>query len=171
MQSKRILVLGCCGSGKSSFARRLGALTGIPVVHLDRLFWKPGWVESTREEFRLVLEDALLKDAWIMDGNYGNTLPLRLERCEQVMFFDLPRLVCLWGILSRFFKNWGKQRPDVGAGCPEKIDWEFIKYTWNFKKSQGARNMAMIRESGKPCVTFRSRPDARTYLSSLKSDI
>jgi adenylate kinase family enzyme len=164
MQSKRILVLGCCGSGKSTFARRLGDLTGIPVVHLDKLFWKPGWVQSTREEFYPVIEDALRADEWIMDGNYSGSLSLRLGRCDQVFWFGLPRLICLWGVMSRFLKNRGKQRPDMGSACPEKIDWEFIKYTWNFEKNQGANNRRLVRESGKPVVTFRSRREAKRYL-------
>ena len=94
MRYQRVLVLGCCGSGKSTFARRLGALTGRPVVHLDKLFWKPGWIQAAKEEFYTLLIEALSRDAWIIDGNYSSTLPLRLESCDQVVYFDFPRLVC-----------------------------------------------------------------------------
>ena len=136
MHGKRILILGCCGSGKTTFALKLGELTGLPVVHLDKLFWKPGWVQPTREEFYPKLETELLKDAWIMDGNYGSSLPLRLRYCDAVIYFDLPRPVCMTGILSRSVKNRGQTRPDMGEGCPERINGEFVLYTWRFKKNR-----------------------------------
>jgi adenylate kinase family enzyme len=69
-------------------------LTGLPVVHLDKLFWKPGWIQAAKEEFYTLLIEALSRDAWIIDGNYSSTLPLRLESCDQVVYFDFPRLVC-----------------------------------------------------------------------------
>jgi adenylate kinase family enzyme len=91
MLGQRILVLGCSGSGKSTFARRLGALMDLPVVHLDRLYLKPGWAMPAREDFDSLLQDALSEDTWIMDGNYGRTLPLRLRYCALVIYFHLPR--------------------------------------------------------------------------------
>jgi adenylate kinase family enzyme len=168
MQYRRILVLGCCGSGKSTFARRLGALAGLPVVHLDALFWKPGWVQATREEFIPVLQDALSKDSWIIDGNYAGTLPLRLSYCDLVVYFDFPRWACLRGVFTRVLRTHGRVRPDMGDGCPERLDWDFIKYTWNFEKTQGAENRALVRGSGKPAVWFRSRRDARRYLTEIQ---
>lgn len=164
MQARRILVLGSSGSGKSTFARRLGDITGLPVVHLDRLYLKPGWVASAREAFYPLVRDALSKDVWIMDGNYGRTLPMRLPYCDQVFYFDLPRLLCMWGITVRVLKNYGKSRPDIGNGCPERFNWEFVKSTWNFKKNQGDKVKELIFSSGKPVVVFRSRGEAGKYV-------
>jgi adenylate kinase family enzyme len=170
MQYRRILVLGCCGSGKTTFADRLGALTGLPVVHLDKLYWKPGWTEPVREEFDAVLRKELSADEWIIDGNYSRTLPMRLERCAQVIYFDFPRLVCLKGILKRYVQHRGTQRADIGGGCPEKMDWAFIKYTWNFNKINGLRDMALVKDSGKPLLIFRSRRDAKKLLEACAHD-
>jgi len=142
----------------------------LPVVHLDKLFWKPGWVQTAKEEFYANLQKALSEDAWIIDGNYGGSLPLRLGFCDQVVYFDFPRSVCLWGVLTRVIKNRGKVRPDMGDGCPERLDREFIKYTWNFEKTQGAENRAAVRTSGKPVVWLCSRRDVRRYLRDLERD-
>lgn len=116
----------------------------------------------------MILTRELQKDAWIIDGNFGRTLPMRLDYCDQAIYFDIPRPVCMWGVLTRVLKTLGTVRPDMGDGCPEKFDWEFIKYTWNFEKVQGAGNKKLIRESGKPAVTFHSRRDARRYLKDTE---
>lgn len=170
MQYNRILVLGNSGSGKTTFTLRLGEITGLPVVHLDKLFWKPGWTLPTREEYHALLRDALSVNAWIMDGDYTSTLAWRLEHCDQVVLFDLPRLICLWGVIMRLIKTYGKNRADMGDGCSEKFDWGFIKFTWYFEKIQGANNKELIRISGKPTVIFRSRRDARRYLEGIRHE-
>ena len=102
-----------------------------------------------------------------MDGNYSTTLAWRLMFCDLVIWFELPRLLCLWGVLSRFVRFRHKSRPDMGQACPEKIDWEFIRYTWDFKKTHGPMSLRMIESSGKPLVVFRSRRDARRYLEGV----
>ncbi len=136
----------------------------LPVVHLDKLFWSPGWVAKGAYEFRRILEDALAKDSWIIDGNYDGTLPMRLERCDLVVYFDVPRLVSLFGVLKRVLTSFGKTRPDMGDGCPDKLDWEFIKYTWNFNRDRSVRNKNIVMSSGKPVVWLRSRREARRFL-------
>ncbi len=139
-------------------------MTGLPVIHLDKLFWKTGWVQSTREEFYPKLLAELSKDAWIIDGNYGSSLPLRLQLCAQVVCFALPRAACMWGILSRAVRYRGQNRSDMGDGCPEKIDREFIRYTWRFEKTEGNQLRERLDGCGKPVVSFRSRREAREYL-------
>lgn len=170
MQHQRILVLGCPGSGKTTFALKLGALTRLPVIHLDKLFWNPGWVAKSAYEFRKLVEDTLARDAWIIDGNYGGTLPMRLERCDLVVYFDLPRLTSVYGVLKRALTNHGKTRADMGDDCPEKLDLEFIKYAWNFKKDKADRNKFIVTSSGKPIVWLRSRRDVRRFLKEVHHD-
>jgi adenylate kinase family enzyme len=168
MYGQRILILGCSGGGKTTLACRLGEITGLPVVHMDKLFWKPGWVKTPNDQFDPILTDALSRDAWIMDGNFGRTLPLRLDYCDAVIYLDYPRIVCLTGILTRVLKSYGRTRPDMGDDCPERFDWEFIKFTWNFEKIQGAKNKAILRARGKPVVWLRSRRAADKYLRALQ---
>ena len=163
----KILILGCCGSGKSTFAIQLSEKTGIPAIHLDQLFWKPGWVESSKPEFDQTLLAALDRPEWIIDGNYSRTLPQRLRACDRVFLFRLPRRVCLCGILRRYLRYHGRTRPDMTGGCPEQLDGEFLRYTWNFEKTQGEKLRNLIRDSGKPCTVFRSRRQADKYLNNL----
>lgn len=167
MTPQRVLVLGGCGSGKSTFARRLSQRTGLPVVHLDQLYWSPGWVERPEEEFRRLLTHALDQPAWIMDGNFSGTLPQRLARCDQVFFFDLSPAACLLGVLRRIAASRGRTRPDMAEGCPERLDPAFLRYTWRFSRDKAPKVRTLLAESGIPCLRFTSRRQANQYLQSL----
>ncbi len=133
---ERVLIIGCGGAGKSTLARQMGEKLNIPVVHLDKLFWKPGWVERTAEEFDALLAPELEKEKWIMDGNFGRTLPWRMKHCDTMIYLDFGRFACLWGVLKRELSSHGKVRPDMGEGCPERVDRDFLKWVWNFNKDK-----------------------------------
>lgn len=133
---KKIIIIGSGGAGKSTFARRLGELTGIEVFHLDKLYWKPNWQEPPKEEWKKLLETKLEKDEWIMDGNFGGTLEMRLKYCDTVIFLDLPRTVCIYRTLKRWIKYRNTNRPDMTVGCNEKFDLEFLGWVWNFPKTK-----------------------------------
>ena len=131
---RRIVILGCSGSGKSTFARALGAALNRPVTHLDGLYWKPGWVETPRPEFRALQQELVQAETWIMDGNYSATLDVRLEFADTILYFDLPRWFCLWSVIRRVVTTYGRSRPDMGDGCPEKFDLEFLVWIWNYPR-------------------------------------
>ena len=118
---ERIVIIGCGGAGKSTLARQLGKKLNIPVVHLDKLWWKPGWVESSREEFDAKLAEELAKPQWIMDGNFNRTINQRVDRCDTLIYLDFNRVACLMGVLKRVLTTYGKVRPDMGEGCPESM--------------------------------------------------
>ncbi len=98
---KRALVIGSGGAGKSTFAARLARMTGLPLIHLDEIYRKPGWIESLREEWVGTTERWLAREAWMMDGNYGGTPEQRLAACDTAIVLDMPRLLCLWRVLWR----------------------------------------------------------------------
>ena len=132
---KRILIIGSPGSGKSTLARRMSEKLDIPCVYLDRLFWKPNWVETPKEEFDMLVRAELEKESWIIDGNYKRTLSMRLNYADTVIWLDYPSIICIWRVWWRH----GKIRPDMTENCEEKRDkefFEFLKYIWNFKKEQ-----------------------------------
>lgn len=168
-RKRRILVIGSSGSGKSTLARSLGEALALPVVHLDRLYWTPGWIARPREEFDALLARELAKDAWIIDGNYGRTLETRLARADCVIRFRFSRLRCEWGVLRRVLATYGKVRPDMGEGCPERFDREFIRWIWEFPKKDGAKADAVLARTPQvPVITLRSRRQADALLREAR---
>lgn len=165
---QRVVILGCSGSGKSTMARALGEKTGLPVIHGDRLFWHSGWVESTKEEIDHKLTAAAQQEQWIIDGNYMRTLPQRLERCDTILYLDLPRWACLLSVFKRFFTSVGTVRPDMPEGCPEKIDWEFLRWIWNFNKTKRNKLYQLIEQYPEKTVRiFQSRKQVKAFIKSL----
>ena len=124
-------MIGSGGAGKSTVARQLGKLLNIEVFHLDALYWKPGWVETPRGEWRKKIEELLVRDSWIIDGNYSNTLELRLKECDTVIFLDIGSATCLWRVVKRWITYRGSRRPDMAEGCREKLELEFILWVGN----------------------------------------
>lgn len=130
---QRIVILGCSGSGKSTLARRLGDKLDLSVVHLDALFWEPGWVESEPQDFRDRVAQAVAGDRWVCDGGYSRTYDLRFPRADTVIWLDRPRWLCLWRVTLRWLRHWGRTRPDMGLDCPEKVDLAFYAFIWNWE--------------------------------------
>ena len=137
---RRVVILGSSGAGKSTYARALGEKLGLPVVHHDALFWRPGWVEPDPEPFRAAVAAAIAGDAWITDGNYvSRTFDLRLPRADAVIFLHQPRWLCVARILSRWIFAFGRRRPDMAEGCDENFSWDFFLWTWNFQAIHAPR--------------------------------
>ena len=165
---ERIIIIGCSGAGKSTLARQLGEKTGLPVVHLDALFWKPGWVESDRGEFDAKMLAELEKPRWIIDGHYARTLALRLEKCDGVIYLDFPRWVCILGVLKRVLTTYGTVRPDMPEGCPERFDWEFIKWVWNFNRNNREKIRAQLDAlPGEKVTVLKNRREVKRFLAQI----
>ena len=136
---QRILVIGCGGAGKSTFARALGAATGLPVIHLDRHFWKPNWQPTAVDEWCTVVAELASRDTWIMDGNYGGSLAIRLRRADAVVFFDFDRLTCVWGVIRRRWSLQSGTRPDMAPGCAERLSLKFLRWIWSYPRESRPR--------------------------------
>ena len=166
---ERVMIIGCGGSGKSTLARQLGEILNLPVVHLDKLFWHPGWVESTQEEMDEKIHTALQEPKWIMDGNFNRTLPKRLEYCDAVIYLDFSRIACLLGVVKRILTTYGTVRPDMGEGCPERFDPDFLKWVWNFNKDKRERYYKMLNEAeGIEKIVLKNRRAVRKFLKQLE---
>lgn len=165
---ERILIIGCSGSGKSTLARALRERLGLPVVHLDQLWWREGWQHVTREEFDEQLEMALAMERWIIDGNYSRTIQQRLPKCDTIIYLDFSRWECLLGVTQRVLGSYGKVRPDMAEGCPERIDWVFIKFIWNFNKNNRVRNYTWLA-SAKHAehIVLKSRKEVKAFLERI----
>lgn len=166
---QRVLVLGNGGAGKSTFARRMGERFSLPVVHLDKLWWLPGWQNRSREQFDALLAEELSKTAWVMDGNYERTLPVRLAAADAAVFLDIPARTCLEGAYARVEAYAGRTRPDMTEGCPERMDEEFEGWILSYEREVRPRILTALGESGKPCFVFGSRAAADGWLSGFEN--
>lgn len=165
---KKVLIIGTNGSGKTTFARKLAEKTSLPLVHLDKLYWRDNWTHATNEEFDILLEEALKNDSWIIDGNISRTLPRRLECCDTVIYFDFPAAVCVFGALERSIKNYGKSRSDMGGYCPEKLNFRFLKSVLLFNKNNRKRFESMLAAAPEiNLITLHSRKEAEMLLDKI----
>ncbi len=133
---QRILILGCSGSGKTTLALVLSELTGVPVVHLDKLYWQPGWTKPDERLWQGRLAEVLQRDSWIMDGHFGSTITRRLEVADTAILFDFPTTLCIFRAIKRVLGTWGTVREDMADGCPERFDWEFLRFIWSFRRKR-----------------------------------
>jgi adenylate kinase family enzyme len=166
---RKVLVIGSPGAGKSVFSRRLGKITGLPLIHLDQHYWRPGWVEPSKEEWDRQLEELLQRDSWIIDGNYSRTMDLRLAYCDTAIFLDFPRHVCTWRVLKRSLGF--TARPDLAVGCEEKVDVTFLKWTWNFSTRSRPGVLKRLQDASEriSVVTLMSNDEVEKFLLSLAS--
>ncbi|MBO8173306.1 MAG: topology modulation protein [Bacillaceae bacterium] len=169
---KRIMVIGVsAGAGKSTFAQKLGKALGIRVYHLDTLYWKPGWIEASLEEFSTKQKEIVNKEKWIIEGTYTSTFHIRTEKCDTVIYLELPLFVCLYRVVKRWISNIGKTRPDMGKGCKEKLDWKFIKFiltTYHSRKRKMADILWDLEKSGKTVIALKSKREINRYLNHIE---
>jgi len=164
---KRVLVLGCAGSGKSTFAKNLGKALNLPVFHLDQYFWQPGWVESDKVKFNASVVDLARQESWIMDGNYKDSLSTRLAYADKVVLLQIPRIRCLLNVLSRTFKYLGRTREDMTVDCPERIEWEFLKFIWAYNSQYLPALEEILHEHEVEIIRLNDHSQVNSYLASL----
>ncbi|WP_420127915.1 hypothetical protein [Longimicrobium sp.] len=166
---RKVLVIGSSGAGKSVFAARLAERTGLPLIHLDAIYWKPGWVKTPKDEWARTVDRLLARDRWVMDGNYAGTLGQRLAACDTVVFLDLPRAVCLWRAVKRRIVHHRTARPDVAPGCSERLTWEFIRWIWAYPRTQRPRVLASLAalRPDQRAVVLRSDAEIDDFLRSI----
>lgn len=167
------MIIGCGGAGKSTLARQLGEKTGLPVVHLDQIWWAPGnWQHLERDEFDALLAEEMAKPQWIIDGNFNRTIEMRLEKCDTVIYLDFHRLVCLMQWIKRVLINWGKARPDMAEGCKEWFDPEMAGWIWNFNKTNRERYYQMLSgQKGKQVYILKNCREVKRLLEEIPLQI
>lgn len=168
----RVMVIGVsAGVGKSTFARTLGKSAGIEVTHLDRLYWEPGWIEATLEAFSAAQREVVERDRWIIEGNYTSTIDIREPHADTVIFLELPLRVCLYRVVKRWIQYHGKTREDLAEGCPEKIDWAFIKFivsTYNRRKVKMHERLERYANEGKTVYYLKTAEQIEGFLKTIK---
>ncbi|GAB3096860.1 isopentenyl transferase family protein [Lysobacter terrae] len=166
---QRVLVVGAGGAGKSTVAVRLGQLTGLPVVHLDREYWRSGWVEPERAQWEATVDRLITADRWILDGNFGGTMERRIAACDTVVFLDLPRHLCLWRVLKRRLQHRAKSRVDMAPGCDERLSLHFLWWIWSYpwrRRPALLRRLQQLR-AGQRAVILRSDAEIERFLAAF----
>ena len=138
----RVMVVGGPGSGKSTCARQLGDLTGLPVVHMDLIHWKSGWQERSKAEKDRMTHQVHLREHWIFEGGHSRTYGERVARADTFVWLDVPVWLRIYRVLKRLFMYYGRSRPDLPDGCPERLSWqtvEFLLFIVRTRKSARAK--------------------------------
>jgi adenylate kinase family enzyme len=165
----RVVVIGSGGAGKSVLSMELGRRTGLPVIHLDWLYWGPGWEPTPEPEWEAVVREAVQGERWIIDGNYRGTLRLRLAAADTVLFLDIPRLVCVWAVIARWLRYRRGSRPDMAPGLTERIDLAFLRWIWGYPTTRRPGILRQLAElpPSTQVIHLTSRAAIREFLASV----
>jgi adenylate kinase family enzyme len=156
--------MGPPGSGKSTLARQLGEQFGLPVFHLDQVWWRAGWIEAPPDEFAAEVERIAALPAWVIDGNFTATIGPRFRAADTVVYLDIPSWLSLVRVTGRMLRGYGRVRPDMSQGCPEKVDLPFLLFTWNWNRERRTRNLGLVAAFGGRTVVLRGSRAVRQFL-------
>jgi adenylate kinase family enzyme len=169
---QRIAIVGCSGGGKSTLARIVGERLDLPVVHMDTLFWKPGWTEGEPDVFRRDVEAAASADRWVMEGGFITASAMRFARADTIIWIELSTLLCLWRALKRMAMSFGCDRADLAPGCPERFDLAFYRYIWTWNRLTRPRLQAALNSQGRHArlIHLVGRAAVRDFIGSLETE-
>lgn len=167
---KKIVIIGSGGSGKSTLARQLGKKLKRKVYHLDALFWKPNWVGVPKEEQKKVQNDLVKEEEWIIDGNYGGTMEIRLNAADTIIFLDIPRTICVFRAFKRMLQYRNTTRPDMGEGCEERLSFKFIKWIWEYPNTKRPKILEILEQlsKDKEVIILKSPKDVQHFLEKVQ---
>ena len=165
---KRIAIIGSCGAGKSTLAKSLGQKLALPIIHLDSYYWRANWVETPKNDWDTLHQKLLQGECWIIDGNYGGNMDIRLEASDTIIWLDFPRNLCLWRIIKRYLQHRGKVREDMAAGCKEKLNWEFLLYVYNFPRQRRPKIISRLNQhqNSKQIFILKNPQQVQTFLET-----
>lgn len=175
--ANRVVILGSAGAGKTTLAASIARRTGLPVVHLDPVFWRAGWVPAPRDEAVRELAAAVEGPRWVLDGNFlqaegadDTTGDPRFARADTVVFLDVSRVRCLWRVLSRLAADRGRRRPDLPDGCGEAFDLPLLRWVWRYPAADRPRVLRLLGHlpEGVDVRHLRSAADVRRFLGYLE---
>lgn len=163
------MIIGCGGAGKSTLAKQLGKKLQLPVIHLDQAYWLPNWEEPDKSEWAKTVAALANRPTWIIDGNYGGTMDIRLEKADTVVFMDRSRWLCLFRVLKRWWQNRGRARPDMAADCSERLTFQFLRYVFFYNRTRRPGILQKLSQLSAKQTVFhlRSKREIERFLSLL----
>lgn len=166
---QRILVIGCPGAGKSTASRRIGRALDLPLIHLDRHYWQPGWEPMSPQQWRDKVRQLIAPPRWIVDGNYTSTLDQRLASADTVIHLDYSSTLCIGRVLRRTIRNLGRERADeLPPGCPERFDPAFLRYVIRFRRTVRPKIFECLAGFEGTTHRFTSPRDLERFVISLE---
>ena len=168
---RRVMIVGQPGSGKSTLARALGARTGLPVVHIDRIHWRSGWIERSQEEKSRLCREVEARDDWVVEGGHSATWDTRVARADLLVWLDRPVGLRLWRVLRRSLTDLGRTRPDLPEGCPEQIRNlpRFLTFIWRTRRTAHNRLAQLAAQAPCPVVRLRTNREVAGFLAGLEA--
>ena len=166
---QRILVIGGCGAGKSTFSKKLQSILKLELIHLDQYYHKPNWEEPKSGEWDKIVHTLVQKPSWIMDGNYSRTMDVRIKSADTIIYLDYPTLKCFWRVIIRILKYHGVARSDMANGCKEQFDLEFLHFvaTFNYKNRIGIINKLNLIKNKKKVYILKTDKQADKFLAQI----
>lgn len=169
---QRIIIIGCGGAGKSTFAVELGEVLNLPVVHLDRLHWIQNWQAVDKQQFVAAQKREIARPSWIIDGNYRGTLPMRIDAADTIIFLDFPTWLCVYGACRRWllWHLFGRQNVGSVKGNAERADRKFLAWIWNYRRTFRPEVLVLLANviHRKHVFALRSRADVRRFLRDVE---
>ena len=167
------MIFGGSGAGKSTLARALQKMTGLPVIHIDTIYWLPNWNMRPREEISHLTNKIADSDHWIFEGNHSETMAYRASRADMLIFLDISTPRRLWRIIYRTIRHYGRSRSDMTQGCNERFDWEHLKFVANYRKNGRIRALSFIENAPSHLSKhhLRSPKDVTRFLAGIEREI
>lgn len=166
---QRVMIIGQPGSGKSTLARALGDKLDLPVVHIDKIHWQPGWIERDNTEKDRLCAEVHARAKWIFEGGHSNTWPERIDRADTLICLDFPLRVRSYRILKRRFEYLGATRPDMPENCPENLNWEFMHFVWTTRKANRTKMLEFFNSvpNSKEKYRLHDRSEVDRFLEQI----
>ena len=166
---QKILVIGCCGAGKSTFSKKLQSILKLELIHLDQYYHKPNWEEPEKDEWERTVYSLAQKSSWIMDGNFSETMDVRIKSADTIIYLDYPTVKCFWRVIIRIFKYYGVMRSDMANGCKEQFDLAFLRFvlTFNSKFRKGFIQKLNLVKDEKKVLIFKTDKQADKFLAQI----
>jgi adenylate kinase family enzyme len=166
--TRRIMIMGPPGGGKSTLARLIGAKMGLPVFHLDQAFHGPGWQPAPRGEFLAELDRIAALPAWIIDGNYTSAAASRFDAADTLIYLDMPTWLTMARIAKRILSSYGRVRPDAAPGCPERLDMTFLRFAWAWNRQRRLQTLTLSESFQGRTIILRGRAEQKRFAAEYK---
>lgn len=167
----KIQIIGFSGSGKSTFAKAIGAIYHLPVLHIDTINFGPNWVERDDEAIDHDLTFFVSGENWVIDGNYFKHVPERFQKCNKLFIFEFNRFRCFYNVIKRYFRYRGRVRDSIASGCREKLDWEFIRWVLYDGRKRKPKFQELLHRYPEKAIVFRNHREVKHYLKQFTEDV